>query len=76
MAGLRALQGLQAVTSAATDRVYHLDPITLAKGGGGVLAARHYIQVEFDRQTASRQIQAIDQLGDGLPFGQFEGFTV
>jgi len=56
--------------------MHHFNPITFAQGGGGVLAARHYIQVELDRHTASSQIQTADQPGDGFILGQFECFTV
>ena len=64
------------LASTAADGVYHFDPVALAKGGAGVLAARHYIQVELDRQTAPGQIQTCDQVGDGLAIGQLECFTV
>jgi len=56
--------------------MYHFHLVTLAQGGGGVLAARHDIQIELNRHAASGQIQTVDQPGDGGAVRQFECFTV
>ena len=56
--------------------MYHLNLVTLAQGGGGVLAARHDIQIELNRHAASSQIETLDQPGDAFAVGQFECFTV
>ncbi len=56
----------------ATNRVHHFNPVTVAKRGGGMLAARHYIQVELDRYPTFSQIQTADQVGNGGAVGQLE----
>lgn len=56
--------------------MYHLNLVTVAQGGTGMLTARHYVQVEFDRHAASSQIETLDQPGDAFAVGQFECFTV
>lgn len=37
-----------------------------------MLAARHYIQVEFHRYPAFSQIQTTDKVGNGGAIGQLE----
>jgi len=61
---------------AAADGVYHFDLIALVEGGLGVLAARDDIQVEFDRDPASGQVQTGQQGRNGFSVGQFKGFAV
>ncbi|MNP69636.1 hypothetical protein D3C76_1657600 [compost metagenome] len=61
---------------AAADGVDHFDAVAFAQGGGGVQAARHYVEVEFDRDAAASQIQAGNEVRDSLAVGKLEGFTV
>jgi hypothetical protein len=56
--------------------MHHFNLVTFAQRGGGVLAARHDIQIELNRHAASGQIQTANQPGDGFAVGQFECFTV
>ncbi len=61
---------------AAANGVYHFYLVAFAQCGGFVLAARHNVQVEFDRHPATRQVKPVEQGRDAFAIGQFESFTV
>ena len=44
--------------------------------GGGVLAAQHDVEVEFDRHALAGQVEPRQQVGDGQAVGQVEGFAI
>jgi ABC-type transport system involved in cytochrome c biogenesis ATPase subunit len=60
----------------ATDRMHHFNLITFAQGSGDMLAARNDVQIEFDRDSPPRQLEAGQQRRDGFAVWQFVGFTV
>ncbi|MNY62965.1 hypothetical protein D3C86_1998660 [compost metagenome] len=41
-----------------------------------MLAARHDIEIEFDRHTLAGQLEPLQQVGDGQTVGQVEGFAI
>src|SRR5690606_28103071 len=60
----------------ATDGVDDFQSITGLQAGGGMLAARHYVEVQFDAHAALGQAELGQQVGNALAFTDIADFTV